>query len=370
MKYTPDEFRERIEKYLELVSRYVFLSSARVYGNALVLDEQSPLLRDMILDDQYLGLNPLEYALAKIECEQILWELPTDNWVIVRPYITYNYNRMQLGMYEQRDWLYSVLEERTIVFPKQMATHITTMTSAHDVAIRIKRITERNDLCRNVFLPVTGETHSWQEIIDIYGRLTKDIFNVDLHILYTDAYEYLFAFFGKYQILYDRMYDRKFNSVNTEKLLFDEEDNEEYICLEEGLREALTRFRDQGCPFTGIRNYRWEMASEHIVHLKNQSGGYTAWGMGSLFERMMSSYGEMLRLSYVIDSNPEKWGKPSSYGVECISPEEMIKYSSSIVLIMMDNLGECYKVISFLKKNQIKYKHIRKWLSENGLPEI
>lgn len=94
----------------------MFLSSARVYASSdMPITEDSPLILDMTDDKMYLRTD--EYALAKARQEKFLKELG-NNFTIVRPYITFNQNRFQLGVQEKEMWLYRALRGRSIFFER------------------------------------------------------------------------------------------------------------------------------------------------------------------------------------------------------------------------------------------------------------
>ena len=56
------------------------------------------------------------------------------NWTIIRPYITYNTRRLQLGGLELLTWLTAVFSGRPLVLAKDVGMHETTMTYGGDVA--------------------------------------------------------------------------------------------------------------------------------------------------------------------------------------------------------------------------------------------
>ena len=98
-----------------------------VYADSKTLiTEESPRLLDVCKDRSYLKTD--EYALAKAREENILLESMQKNWTIIRPYITYNVERLQLGAIEKDIWLHRALHDRSIPLPKDVATHQTTMT--------------------------------------------------------------------------------------------------------------------------------------------------------------------------------------------------------------------------------------------------
>lgn len=110
MIYTPDEFMTFSKLYMEKSRQYVFLSSARVYADSPEerITEDTPRLLDITKDEQYLATN--EYALAKAREENMLMESGFNNFTIIRPYITYYNNRLQLGVFEKEIWLQRALD--------------------------------------------------------------------------------------------------------------------------------------------------------------------------------------------------------------------------------------------------------------------
>ena len=78
------------------------------------ITEKSKRLLDVCTDEEYLKTD--EYALTKVRQENILLSSGKKNWTIIRPYITYNVERLQLGVYEKENWLYRALHGRSIVF--------------------------------------------------------------------------------------------------------------------------------------------------------------------------------------------------------------------------------------------------------------
>ena len=71
---------------------------------------------DLTKDEQYLATN--EYALAKAREENVLTESGFNNFTIIRPYITYYNNRLQLGIFEKEIWLQRALDGKNSFQPK------------------------------------------------------------------------------------------------------------------------------------------------------------------------------------------------------------------------------------------------------------
>ena len=114
MVYSTEEFESRMDVFLSRTKQYFFFSSSRCYADSkLPIKESSPRLVDVCDDPIYLALD--EYGMAKGRQENLLINSGKKNWTIIRPYITYNSYRLQLGVYEKEDWLRRALEGRTII---------------------------------------------------------------------------------------------------------------------------------------------------------------------------------------------------------------------------------------------------------------
>ena len=100
MIYNTEEFKVRCDLLLSATDQYLFLSSSRVYADSKTpITEDSPRLLDVTTDSEYLKTDA--YALTKARQENLLRESGKTNWTIIRPYITYSNQRLQLGVYEK-----------------------------------------------------------------------------------------------------------------------------------------------------------------------------------------------------------------------------------------------------------------------------
>lgn len=167
MVYNTEEFKSRADMLLSGTKQYVFISSARVYSRSDVpITESTPRLLDVSDDSEYLRTD--EYALAKARQENILFSHAQKNWTIIRPSITYNDKRLQLGVLEKEGFLYRALHGRSIVFSHDIADKITTMTWGYNVAEEIAAITCEPEALSQVFHITEKNAYKWQEILDVY----------------------------------------------------------------------------------------------------------------------------------------------------------------------------------------------------------
>jgi len=139
MVYKLKEFEERYNLFLSSSKHYLFLSSARVYNHSKdKIKENSPRLLETSTDLDFLNTD--DYSLEKARQENMLKNSDNSNWTIIRPYITFSENRIQLGILEKEDWLYRALKGRTIIFSEDIAKSITTLTYGYDVSLAISRL--------------------------------------------------------------------------------------------------------------------------------------------------------------------------------------------------------------------------------------
>ena len=159
MTYDTSELEERIDTLLEKTDQYFFFSSARCYADTVVpIKEDNARLVDVCTDSEYIASD--EYGIAKGREENILFNSQKKNWTIIRPYITYNTYRLQLGVYEKEHWLRRALDGRTIVFPKDIAGKRTSLTYGPDVAGAIINLIGNPKAFGQAFHITTEESHT------------------------------------------------------------------------------------------------------------------------------------------------------------------------------------------------------------------
>ena len=167
------EFEQVSSLMLKSTEQYVFISSARVYAQTeSPITEYTPRLLDVCNDEEYLKTN--EYALAKAREEDLLLKSGKKNFTIIRPTITYNKNRLQLGVLEKENWVYRVLHGRSIVFSKDIAKKITTMTYGEDMAKGIASLVGKEDARGEVFNITCPQSLLWSEVLDIYLNVFEE----------------------------------------------------------------------------------------------------------------------------------------------------------------------------------------------------
>lgn len=258
MVYSSDELKKRLPIYLSSTKQYIFLSSSRVYAESeLRITEESPRLLDVCKDEYYLSTD--EYALAKAREENILINSGYNNWTIVRPYITYNSYRLQLGVYEKEQWLFRALNGRTIVFPKDIAEKTTTLTHGNDVAAAIVKLIGNKKACGQIFHIATTQCATWMEILNIYLDVIEKNTGIRPKVKLIDDSKGLQNVWNPAQIKYDRLYNRKFDSSKIDSVC----GKINYTDLKVGIENSLTEFIYN--PKWLNLNYRYEAWADSIA---------------------------------------------------------------------------------------------------------
>ena len=211
MVYSTEEFQQRATLPLSATRQYVFVGSSRVYAaSEREITENSPRLLDMVDDPAYLETD--EYALRKARQENILLNRTERNFTIVRPYITYSEQRLQLGDMEHSKWLLRALDGRTVVFSKDIAGHYTTLTYGLDVAKGIAALIGNEKAMGEAFHITGTKAMTWRDILDIYFDAIAHVTGKRPHVKWIDKSKKLLNPALKYQVLYDRMLDRRFDN--------------------------------------------------------------------------------------------------------------------------------------------------------------
>lgn len=237
MNYPTSKFIESAPRLLRATSHYIFLSSARVYaGSDGLLTEKSARLLDSVNDADFLSTD--EYSLAKARQEDYLRNCGELNWTIIRPYITYSENRLQLGPLEMEGWLYRALQGRAIVFPQEMLHRQTTMTYGLDVSRAISNIIGKPQSFGEMFHIASEDYISWGEVVNIYLEAIEKVLGVRPEMKLLSMDDFIQCRPAEYQIFYDRLYDRMFSSEKVGQFY----DMKRAMSVHEGLELCLRGF--------------------------------------------------------------------------------------------------------------------------------
>lgn len=237
MVYPEAYFKDILPDFLERTAQYVYISSARVYAESSeLITEDTPRLLDASKDTVYLKTN--EYALAKAREENLLRDSGRKNYTIIRPSITYNVHRLQLGVLEKENWLYRALHGRTIVFSKDVDDKLTTMTFGDDVAKGIASVVGKEQALGEAFHITYPDSLSWHKILEIYLAVLEKHLGRKVPVLLTEKSTNL-TFKGKiYQLIYCRYFNRTFDNRKIARFC----DVQNFLDPRSGLASCLSQF--------------------------------------------------------------------------------------------------------------------------------
>lgn len=211
MNYRNENLIRNIRKLLSIASQYMFLSSARVYDNSQHnIDENCTLLLNTTDDAEFKSSGT--YAVKKVYQEDLVKKLGGDKVTIIRPYKTYSSDRLQLGEYEIKHWLLRLLNEKPIVINEKMLPKYTSLTDGMDVAKGIVSLINRKEAFGETFQIVTDESMTWNDILILYVEELRKV-GVEPKVYVSDDTDPIDKLFENgYQMPYDILFDRKFNS--------------------------------------------------------------------------------------------------------------------------------------------------------------
>lgn len=249
MVYNSVEFQRRIDTILESVGQYIFLSTCRVFADSeYPITETSPRLLDTSND--YGLLKSDDYPITKAKQENILFNHNMQNWTIVRPYITFSSQRLQLGVLEKEYWLYRAVNKNSVVFSKDISNSITTLTFGKDVSIGISKLIWNKKAIGETVNITTKENMYWSEVLDVYKKtyyeITGDIMNVNL---VSDPNINAFAVASVWPLKYDRLYNRIFDNS---KFMHMVGSDFTFSDSRQMLAKCLKEFYENGCEFKPI----------------------------------------------------------------------------------------------------------------------
>lgn len=240
MVYNTPTFQKRAPKFLAATEQYVFLSSARVYAETgEPIREESLRLLESCRDPTFLATD--EYSLAKARQEDALRQASSKNWTIVRPYITYSEQRLQLGVLEKEGWLYRALRGRTIVFSADIASKLTTMTYGLDVAVAMAAMIGDPRTLGEVYHITQRAAASWRAVLDVYLQVLETHLGKRPNVILLDLDDFSRCKPAEYQIKYDRLFNRVFDSSKIAELV----NLEAFRATDKGLASCLEEFLEK-----------------------------------------------------------------------------------------------------------------------------
>lgn len=234
MAYTTSEFESRYKTLLSSCRQYVYLSSSRAYNDSKEpITEDAPLLINTCGDAVYLSTD--EYALGKGRQENLLRNSGFTNYTIIRPYITYGEQRLQLGVLEKEEWLYRVLKGRTIVFSSDIAKKQTTLTYGRDLSKALIPLLGNEATLGEAFHITVDQPVLWSEALSIYVEEIERFTGKKVKVFMQEHSHNMNLSDRKWQVVYDRLFNRIFNNQKIKQ--YSNTDN--FVQPHEGLRSCI-----------------------------------------------------------------------------------------------------------------------------------
>lgn len=262
LKYTSEEFKERIDLLLGGTKQYFLLSSCRVYAESegLIQEDSLRLLDSRIKEEDF---NTERYALTKAYEENILKSANAKNWTIIRPYLTYNDYRLQLGFYEKDQWLNRILQGRTVVFPGDLLKKHTTLTHGEDVARAIAGLIGNREALGAIFNITSSDSPLWEDVICIYSSVIYKYTGIRMKIALSDNIEEFYRFWPTALIKYDRMYNRSFDCSKLMECL-EKGDSFTFKPYNEGIERCIKNFLEK--PVWSGKYIEYEAWSDKVLN--------------------------------------------------------------------------------------------------------
>lgn len=237
MTYRSEEFETVAPLFLNATDQYFFLSSCRSYsGSNEILSENAPQWVDVCRDEEYLKTD--NYALAKARQERVLINSGRRNWTIVRPYLTYSEQRLQLGFFEQNAWLLRAMKGKTIVFSEELANRYTTLTYGQDVARSIAMLIGREKAFGEAINITCPKSLKWADVLGIYVKELENILGKRVGIKMLPIAPLEDWPTEKWTFLYDRNHNRMFSNEKLKTIIGDFS----FVSPEEGLTKCIRAF--------------------------------------------------------------------------------------------------------------------------------
>lgn len=259
MVYSTSKFASRADRLLGATGHYLYLSSSRVYAESdSPITEASPRLLDVTQDKAYLRTD--EYALTKARQEDVLFRSKQRNWSIIRPYITYSAKRLQLGVLEKEDWLYRALQGRTLATLADIQDTQTTLTHGADVAAGMAALIGNPQAYGEAFHITTPQPILWGQVLDTYLSVLEGHMGQKPKVALQTLDEFTRWRTGRYQIVYDRLYHRHFDTRKINQFI----DTSGFTSPMPGLKHALETFLHASPSSFGAINWRAEAIKDRL----------------------------------------------------------------------------------------------------------
>ena len=259
--YSSEEFRERMNSFLDNTDQYVCLSTAAVYADIPTpKNESSP--RYMEVDPPKEGTAKWGwYCYEKARIEDMLLASGRRNWTIVRPGVTMNANHVGWGLWWNDDWLGRIIRGRRVVVEKDILDFKFSLSSGREVASQIGVVVGNKKALGEVFNVCSSEVWSWRELLDVFKSILSQ-HGYQLKVSYVNSQDVIKANSGaEYVYKRARLLDRVFDNTKILSLLHGQQPSI-------GMKELLKEWTD-----AYVKNYKPNpVPLDHTVFIDRLAG--------------------------------------------------------------------------------------------------
>lgn len=258
----PKDFERTYSIFANRCIQYVYISSACVFRRALedgVINENSPKPN-----------FDLQYSIDKYNSEQLLVRLAPSKksqFTIVRPYITYNNNRIPYGIMPQARYHGTVIKR--LQFGKPMfvwdnGSAICTLTHTKDFAYNLIQLFGNERAYNQDFNLVGDFTYTWKEVLEILCQ----ILNVPCNIvsIQTETISKILPCY-KEQLEGDRSLNAIFDNKKLKSAI---KDYRQTIDLKYGIKIAVDNYVNNNF-ISGI-DYQFDARIDKLLSLQGVKG--------------------------------------------------------------------------------------------------
>lgn len=206
------QFEAKCNILLNATAQYICLSSAAVVADGNIpLDEMASRFLDIMppTDDR----DYYEYHYEKARIEDCLINSGRNNWTIIRPHITYNFNHFGWGEFNEEQILLRAILGKKVIVPQDMLKCCASMTYGGDVALMISKLVGTHAALGQIINVSNPVGMTWGSMLVFIKNKLKS-YDIDMKILLIeDSQPLLHAFPGlKYRYICDRLIDRVFSN--------------------------------------------------------------------------------------------------------------------------------------------------------------
>lgn len=172
--YSSSEFKKNYKTLLSHTKQYVCLSSAAVYADIPTpKNEDAP--RYLETDPPMEGTEKYGwYCYEKARIEDILTSSGMNNWTIVRPGTTMNYNHFGWGHDWNADWVLRVIQGKKVIVPVDMLPYRFSLSCGSHVMTMLLALIDNPNAIGQVYNVNTPEVFSWLELLDYYREVFSE----------------------------------------------------------------------------------------------------------------------------------------------------------------------------------------------------